>query len=128
MRAGDARPDDRSENISMDRDVSMTSKGHAFWLAVVNASTSFRRRRPSPLPKCIGMKESSDFAGELFDALKRRRNITGDKITKADGAEGVLGSNLRSKLRFPPPDLLRHGGQGLGTEGSQKRRSRRSYR
>ncbi|THU45826.1 hypothetical protein C4D60_Mb02t22080 [Musa balbisiana] len=34
--------------------------------------------------QCIGMKESSEFAGELFDALKRRRNINGDKITKAE--------------------------------------------
>ncbi|CAL9067583.1 respiratory burst oxidase homolog protein B-like [Musa acuminata AAA Group] len=34
--------------------------------------------------QCIGMKESSEFAGELFDALKRRRSITGDKITKAE--------------------------------------------
>ncbi|RWW13052.1 hypothetical protein GW17_00023257 [Ensete ventricosum] len=112
MRAGDARPDDRSENISMDRDVSMTSKGHAFWLAVVKSPTQGPMNfHHSPLhlsPPRDGMKESSDFAGELFDALKRRRNITGDKITKADGAEGVLGSNLRSKLRFPPPDLLRH--------------------
>ncbi|RRT39418.1 hypothetical protein B296_00059166 [Ensete ventricosum] len=139
-----ARPDDRSENISMDRDVSITSKGHAFWLAVVKSPTQGPMNFDhSPLhlspPRdglslCLishsfpfscgkrfdqlsvngalhlsrSMKESSDFAGELFDALKRRRNITGDKITKADGAEGVLGSNLRSKLRFPPPDLLRH--------------------
>ncbi|XP_042436760.1 respiratory burst oxidase homolog protein C-like [Zingiber officinale] len=34
--------------------------------------------------QCIGMKESTEFAGELFDALSRRRNITGDKITKAE--------------------------------------------
>ena len=27
-------------------------------------------------------KESSDFAGELFDALARRRNITGGCINK----------------------------------------------
>ena len=30
------------------------------------------------------MKESKEFAGELFDALARRRHITGDKITKAE--------------------------------------------
>ncbi|XP_020106739.1 respiratory burst oxidase homolog protein C-like [Ananas comosus] len=30
------------------------------------------------------MKESKEFAGELFDALARRRNITGDSITKAE--------------------------------------------
>ncbi|WOL02532.1 respiratory burst oxidase [Canna indica] len=34
--------------------------------------------------QCIGMKGSNEFAGELFDALTRRRNITGDKITKAE--------------------------------------------
>uniref|UniRef100_A0A9I9E0G6 Uncharacterized protein n=1 Tax=Cucumis melo TaxID=3656 RepID=A0A9I9E0G6_CUCME len=34
--------------------------------------------------QCIGMnKESKDFAGELFRALARRRNITGDSINKA---------------------------------------------
>ena len=32
----------------------------------------------------IGMnKDSKDFAGELFDALSRRRNIHGDSIHKA---------------------------------------------
>ncbi|WOK97465.1 respiratory burst oxidase [Canna indica] len=34
--------------------------------------------------QCIGMKESKEFAGELFDALARRRNIKGDKITKEE--------------------------------------------
>ncbi|KAI4336424.1 hypothetical protein L6164_014953 [Bauhinia variegata] len=34
--------------------------------------------------KCIGMnKESEAFAGELFDALARKRNILGDSISKA---------------------------------------------
>ncbi|XP_059644454.1 respiratory burst oxidase homolog protein C-like [Cornus florida] len=34
--------------------------------------------------KCIGMyTESKEFAGELFDALARRRNIAGDSINKA---------------------------------------------
>lgn len=34
--------------------------------------------------KCIGMnKESEAFAGELFDAMSRRRNIHGDSINKA---------------------------------------------
>ncbi|XP_052176111.1 respiratory burst oxidase homolog protein C-like [Diospyros lotus] len=33
--------------------------------------------------ECIGMnKESKEFAGELFDALARRRSITGDSINK----------------------------------------------
>ncbi|KAJ0988701.1 hypothetical protein J5N97_007057 [Dioscorea zingiberensis] len=34
--------------------------------------------------QCIGMKESKEFAGELFDALARRRNITGNSITKVE--------------------------------------------
>ncbi|KAK1351981.1 Respiratory burst oxidase-like [Heracleum sosnowskyi] len=32
--------------------------------------------------KCIGMKESIEFMGELFDALARRRGITSSTITK----------------------------------------------
>ncbi|CAL5194743.1 unnamed protein product [Lathyrus oleraceus] len=32
--------------------------------------------------QCIGMNESKDFAGELFDALSRRRGITSASITK----------------------------------------------
>ncbi|XP_039125369.1 respiratory burst oxidase homolog protein C-like [Dioscorea cayenensis subsp. rotundata] len=34
--------------------------------------------------QCIGMKESKEFAGELFDALARRRNITANSITKSE--------------------------------------------
>lgn len=33
----------------------------------------------------VGMnKESKEFAGELYDALTRRRNITGDFINKTE--------------------------------------------
>ncbi|ESW19023.1 hypothetical protein PHAVU_006G090200 [Phaseolus vulgaris] len=32
--------------------------------------------------QCIGMQESKEFAGELFDALSRRRGITSASITK----------------------------------------------
>ncbi|KAG4396620.1 hypothetical protein GLYMA_19G233900v4 [Glycine max] len=32
--------------------------------------------------QCIGMNESKEFAGELFDALSRRRGITSASITK----------------------------------------------
>jgi respiratory burst oxidase len=32
----------------------------------------------------LGMNESSEFAGELFDALARRRGITSSSITKAE--------------------------------------------
>ncbi|CAL9198523.1 respiratory burst oxidase homolog protein B [Musa acuminata AAA Group] len=38
----------------------------------------------SKFAQCIGMKESKEFAGELFDALARRRQIKGDTITKAE--------------------------------------------
>ncbi|PKA46682.1 Respiratory burst oxidase like protein C [Apostasia shenzhenica] len=34
--------------------------------------------------QCIGMKDSKEFAGGLFDALARRRNITGDSISRAE--------------------------------------------
>ncbi|XP_057962973.1 respiratory burst oxidase homolog protein B [Malania oleifera] len=34
--------------------------------------------------QCIGMKESSEFAGELFDALARRRGIISASIGKAE--------------------------------------------
>ncbi|KAI9084739.1 hypothetical protein K1719_033145 [Acacia pycnantha] len=34
--------------------------------------------------ECIGMKESSEFAGELFDALARRRGIVSASITKEE--------------------------------------------
>ncbi|KAF0897088.1 hypothetical protein E2562_033638 [Oryza meyeriana var. granulata] len=37
----------------------------------------------SKFGQCIGMKEL-EFAGELFDALARRRNISGDSISKAE--------------------------------------------
>ncbi|CAD6253696.1 unnamed protein product [Miscanthus lutarioriparius] len=37
----------------------------------------------SKFGQCIGMKEP-EFAGELFDALLRRRNISGDSISKAE--------------------------------------------
>ncbi|XP_062182578.1 respiratory burst oxidase homolog protein B-like [Phragmites australis] len=37
----------------------------------------------SKFGQCIGIRES-EFAGELFDALARRRNIPGDSISKAE--------------------------------------------
>lgn len=33
------------------------------------------------------MKESKEFAGELFDALARRRNLTGNTVTKSEVKE-----------------------------------------
>ncbi|OVA09739.1 Cytochrome b245 [Macleaya cordata] len=64
--------------------------GGAGWLAVENrfndltASTNGLLHR-SHFGECIGMnKESKEFALELFDALARRRNISGDSVSKAE--------------------------------------------
>lgn len=32
----------------------------------------------------VGMKESEEFAGELFDALARRRGITSGRVSKLE--------------------------------------------
>ncbi|KAL7222472.1 hypothetical protein ACSBR1_024212 [Camellia fascicularis] len=64
--------------------------GGAGWAAVekrfnnLTSSTNGLLHR-SLFGECIGMnKESKEFAGELFDALGRRRNITGDTINMAE--------------------------------------------
>ncbi|XP_045825825.1 respiratory burst oxidase homolog protein C-like [Trifolium pratense] len=53
--------------------------------------------------KCIGMnKESEAFAGELFDAMSRRRNIHGDSINKAqlkDFWDQISDHSFDSRLR-----------------------------
>ncbi|XWS24357.1 hypothetical protein CRYUN_Cryun28dG0094700 [Craigia yunnanensis] len=36
----------------------------------------------SQFAECIGMNQSKEFAGELFQALARRHNVTGDSINK----------------------------------------------
>ncbi|WKA02787.1 hypothetical protein VitviT2T_020941 [Vitis vinifera] len=38
----------------------------------------------SSFGQCIGMKDSKEFASELFDALARRRGITSNSITRAE--------------------------------------------
>ncbi|XP_057470526.1 respiratory burst oxidase homolog protein C-like [Actinidia eriantha] len=62
----------------------------AGWAAVEKRFDDFTAGSPGGLlprsrfGECIGMdKDSKDFAGELFDALSRRRNIPGDSIHKA---------------------------------------------
>ncbi|KAK1281635.1 hypothetical protein QJS10_CPB22g00448 [Acorus calamus] len=62
--------------------------GNAGWSAVekrfnelANAEGLLHRSLFGP---CIGMKESKDFAVELFDALARKRNIKGDSINKSE--------------------------------------------
>nr|GMC73629.1 respiratory burst oxidase homolog protein C [Ipomoea batatas] len=63
--------------------------GGAGWAAVEKRFDDLTAPTNGLLPKpkfgeCIGMnKESKEFAGELFDALSRRRNITTDSINKA---------------------------------------------
>ncbi|KAG6418236.1 hypothetical protein SASPL_120437 [Salvia splendens] len=64
--------------------------GAAAWAGVEKRFDDITKDTNGLLPRarfgeCIGMnkeKESSDFAGELFDALARRRNITGGCINK----------------------------------------------
>ncbi|KAL5203835.1 hypothetical protein ABZP36_008706 [Zizania latifolia] len=60
--------------------------GGAGWPAVEKRFDEFAKDGLLPRSKfgqCIGMKEL-EFAGELFDALARRRNISGDSISKAE--------------------------------------------
>ncbi|KAJ7957141.1 Respiratory burst oxidase-like [Quillaja saponaria] len=57
----------------------------------------------SQFARCIGMNEESKaFAGELFDALARKRNITGDSINKAqlkDFWDQISDQSFDSRLR-----------------------------
>lgn len=63
--------------------------GGAGWAAVEKRFDEHTATTNGLLPRshfceCIGMnKESKEFAGELFDALGRRRSITGGSINKA---------------------------------------------
>ncbi|KAF2911135.1 hypothetical protein DAI22_11g154800 [Oryza sativa Japonica Group] len=60
--------------------------GGAGWPAVEKRFDDLAKDGLLPRSKfgqCIGMKEL-EFAGELFDALARRRNISGDSISKAE--------------------------------------------
>ncbi|CAN4088646.1 unnamed protein product [Withania somnifera] len=63
--------------------------GGAGWAAVEKQFDELTASTTGLLPRakfgeCIGMnKESKEFAGELYDALARRRNITTDSINKA---------------------------------------------
>ncbi|GJX75752.1 respiratory burst oxidase homolog protein C-like protein [Tanacetum coccineum] len=61
----------------------------AAWAALEKRFDELTKETNGLLPRasfgeCIGMnKDSKEFAGELFDALSRRRNIKGDLINKA---------------------------------------------
>ncbi|PKU77282.1 respiratory burst oxidase homolog protein C [Dendrobium catenatum] len=67
--------------------ITKTAGGAAGWPAVEKRfdelAVDGKLSRPL-FGQCIGMKDSKEFAGELFDALARRRNIVGDSITKAE--------------------------------------------
>ncbi|KAL4559838.1 hypothetical protein LXL04_031984 [Taraxacum kok-saghyz] len=62
--------------------------GGAAWAALEKRFDDLSEKTNGLLPRslfweCIGMnKDSKEFAGELFDALTRRRNIVGDSINK----------------------------------------------
>lgn len=61
--------------------------GGAAWTGVERRFDELTSSTNGMLPRslfgeCIGMKESKEFAGELFDALSRRKNISGESITK----------------------------------------------
>ncbi|XP_076891948.1 respiratory burst oxidase homolog protein C-like [Bidens hawaiensis] len=63
--------------------------GGAAWTALEKRFDELTAATGGLLPRslfgeCIGMnKDSKEFAGELFDSLSRRRNITGGSINKA---------------------------------------------
>ncbi|XVF08559.1 hypothetical protein REPUB_Repub07fG0013600 [Reevesia pubescens] len=66
--------------------ISKTDGGHG-WAAVEKRFDEITASNNGVLPRsrfgeCIGM-ESKEFAGQLFDALARKRNIQGDSIDKA---------------------------------------------
>ncbi|KAI5404805.1 respiratory burst oxidase homolog protein D [Lathyrus oleraceus] len=70
---------------------------------ILTNSTSDGLLHRSLFAKCIGMnKESEAFAGELFDAMSRRRNIHGDSINKAqlkDFWDQISDQSFDSRLR-----------------------------
>ncbi|KAH6794805.1 NADPH/respiratory burst oxidase protein D [Perilla frutescens var. hirtella] len=62
--------------------------GGAAWTGVEKRFDELTSTTGGLLPRslfgeCIGMKESKEFAGQLFDALSRRSNISGESITKS---------------------------------------------
>ncbi|KAG5537347.1 hypothetical protein RHGRI_024705 [Rhododendron griersonianum] len=79
--------------------------GGAGWAAVEKRFDSLTANTNGLLPRslfceCIGMnKESKEFAGELFDALSRRRNITGDSINKGQVDKDADGRITEEEVR-----------------------------
>ncbi|KAH8486556.1 hypothetical protein Peur_070003 [Populus x canadensis] len=63
--------------------------GGAGWAAVEKRFDEITASTEGLLPRarfceCIGMKESKEFAGELFSSLARKRNMKCDSINKAE--------------------------------------------
>ncbi|KAI8544132.1 hypothetical protein RHMOL_Rhmol08G0271900 [Rhododendron molle] len=79
--------------------------GGAGWAAVEKKFDGLTASTNGLLPRslfceCIGMnKESKEFAGELFDALSRRRNITGDSINKGQVDKDADGRITEEEVR-----------------------------
>ncbi|KAI3773526.1 hypothetical protein L1987_48056 [Smallanthus sonchifolius] len=88
--------------------ISKNNDGGAAWAALENRFDELTKDNNGLLPRslfgeCIGMnKDSKEFAGELFDSLSRRRNITGDSINKAqlkDFWDQVADQSFDSRLQ-----------------------------
>ncbi|XP_052181549.1 respiratory burst oxidase homolog protein C-like [Diospyros lotus] len=92
-RANQGRRFDRAKSASAHalkglKFITCKSDGGAAWATVESRFNHLTAASNGLLPRslfgeCIGMNtESREFAGELFDALARKRNITGDSINK----------------------------------------------
>ncbi|KAI3802579.1 hypothetical protein L1987_30717 [Smallanthus sonchifolius] len=88
--------------------ISKSNDGGAAWAALEKRFDELTKDNNGLLPRslfgeCIGMnKDSKEFAGELFDSLSRRRNITGDSINKAqlkDFWDQVADQSFDSRLQ-----------------------------
>ncbi|CAO2151160.1 unnamed protein product [Urochloa humidicola] len=85
MASSDSGPsDDRSESTAAQRFKGLNfismAEGAKGWEADMLAQNGLHRDK---FGRCIGMKEP-EFAGEVFDALARRRKISGDSISKVE--------------------------------------------
>ncbi|KAM7273818.1 hypothetical protein ACFE04_028482 [Oxalis oulophora] len=87
--------------------ISKTKDGGVGWDAVEKRFDDITASTGGLLPRarfceCIGMKESKEFAGGLFDSLARNRNIQGDSIDKAelkDFWEQISDQSFDSRLK-----------------------------
>ncbi|KAK1271049.1 hypothetical protein QJS04_geneDACA021054 [Acorus gramineus] len=92
LRQPPAGPIDRSKSAAAHALVGLKfiskTDGAAGWSAVErrfdDLATDEGLLLRSLFGQCIGMKESKEFAVELFDALARKRNIKGESINKSE--------------------------------------------